>query len=93
MPRESSQTQTVVDPSPRGATSGLGPRRLHDDKDGDCAVYTMACVASEKWPCLFHGLLEVEKKSPCAPSRVRDALCMPVYTADCPPVRGDVRCR
>ena len=37
----------------------VGPRQQHDDKDCACDVFTITCVASEKWPCLYHAVLDV----------------------------------
>jgi hypothetical protein len=37
----------------------VGPRHLHDNKDCGYAVYTIPCIASVEWPCLFHGVLDI----------------------------------
>jgi hypothetical protein len=33
-------------------------RDCADEDDACCERYFLTCVASEDWPCLFHGVLE-----------------------------------
>jgi hypothetical protein len=42
----------------------VGHRPGHaEDEDCDCRRVRVECVASDEWPCLFHGVLEVELPS------------------------------
>jgi hypothetical protein len=49
-----------ADPSAsRGVDFLVGHRPGHaGDEDCDCPRLRMECVASDEWPCLFHGVLE-----------------------------------